>query len=71
MSRFYSKLVLRWGKRAKDWMIDYPDGPDGWLMHSFLKGDMTLPELLKDLEERDYDLTTLRISVERKGQNES
>lgn len=71
MSRSESKLQLRWGKREKDWMIDYPDKPDGWLMHGLLRGDDTLPELIKELEERGYDLTTLRISVERKKQNES
>ncbi|MNQ62479.1 hypothetical protein D3C85_768240 [compost metagenome] len=68
MSRSESKLTVRWGKREKDWVIDYPSSPDGWLAHGLIRGDDTLPEFIQELKERGYDLTTLRISVERKKQ---
>lgn len=57
------KLVLRWSKRERDWMVDYPSSPDGWLMHGFLKGDCTLPQLLTELQKRGYDTSTLRITI--------
>ncbi|HZG67765.1 MAG TPA: hypothetical protein VEZ12_13540 [Herpetosiphonaceae bacterium] len=55
-----SKLTVRWSKRERDLMIDYPAKCDGALMAS------ALDELRPELEARGYDITTLRFSVARK-----
>lgn len=72
-------LSIRWGKRERDMLIDYPSKPDGWLVHDVFFGDRCRlsmegpfnvvwdPSLVKQLEERGYDLTTLKFSIKRKA----
>lgn len=64
-------LKARWSKRENDVLIDFPNKPDGgflqgWLVHA---RDRIYPDksFLKLLEERGYDLTTLKFSIKKKG----
>ena len=59
-------IQVKWSKREHDWIIHYPNKPDGWLTHGFVRGDDTFPEWIKELEQRGYDLTTLKLSVKLK-----
>ena len=56
-------IRVYWSKREKDWMIDSASRPSGHFMSELLR--KIQPEL-KDLDDRGYDLTTLRISVKQK-----
>jgi len=55
-----------WSKREEDWMIDFPRKCDGWLLHNLMAGSISWPEFIKELEQRNYDLKTLKLSVKRK-----
>lgn len=66
-------LSMRWSKREKDLLINYPSKPDGHLLHCRLNsprfdGDYQpmLPSFVEELQARGYDITTLRFSVKRK-----
>ena len=60
------KLRFRWSKREKDFLISFPNKPDGHLVHGFFEGYMSGQDFLKELEKRGYDLTTLKFEVTRK-----
>lgn len=70
-------LRVYWGKRAKDVMFEYCNKPDGHLLHDFFSyatvpssdadGNPINVTLLKELERRGYDLTTLKFSIKKKG----
>lgn len=62
-------IRVRWSKHENDWYIHYPRKSDGWLTYDLLKGHDTFQKWIKQLEERGYDLTTLRISVRLKEEN--
>jgi hypothetical protein len=80
------KLTMRWSKRERDFVINYPSGPDGHLVHRYLCCDWDRtspywsdggmvparvdPAFVKELEARGYDLTTLKFSVQRKTKGE-
>lgn len=76
------KLSLIWDKRQKDFVTKYPRKCDGGLVLSHLLGDIPryswekevkqdFPykewyNFKKDLEDRGYDLKTLRFEIELK-----
>lgn len=66
------KLTMKWSKRERDMMINFPTKPDGHLLHTVLNGQRfdaegrPEPSLVDELAERGYDLTTLRFTVTRK-----
>jgi len=57
-------LRVYWSKRENDWMIDSATRASGSLVFNMLS---KLKDELKDLDERGYDLTTLRFMVKQKG----
>ena len=69
-------LSARWDKKEEDIIFFYPTSASGHLLHSiFCSERIYLDENLEakfdksfvdELEERGYDITTLRFSVERK-----
>lgn len=75
-----NKLTAVWDARQKDFLVKYPRRCDGSLLmyhllsdvmlHDFLKkeGDRgyTTFNLKKELEDRGYDLKTLKFSIELK-----
>lgn len=68
-------LSVKWNKKDNDHMINYPRSCDGHLIHDYLfteqfnsplrSGEMK-PSLVKELEKRGYDLTTLKFQIKRK-----
>jgi hypothetical protein len=72
-----SSLRARWSKREKDILISFPSKPDGHLLHIHLNcerrgfDDVVMPSLVKELESRGYDITTLKFSIQRKPKDES
>ena len=58
-------LRMRWNKREKDWMTDYPNKSDGFLIQYDLIQTDTFQHLIAELQERGYDITTLQFSVKR------
>lgn len=58
-------IQIKWSKREKDWMIYYPNSPDGWLTNDFVGGRDTFQDWVKELKQRGYDLSTLKISVRK------
>jgi hypothetical protein len=65
-----SMLRARWSKRENDWLIDYPNGPDGHFMHSEMLRTEVFKNFVNELQERGYDTTTLRISVKKEPNHE-
>lgn len=59
------KLRVVWSKRERDLMIHFPLGygtkSDGHVMAGIFSEDVT-----RDLDERGYDVTTLKFSIEPK-----
>lgn len=60
-------LRIKWTKKEKDWMINYPSKPTGWLAHSLITGSIDFKEFVDELDKRGYDTTTLKLSVNKKG----
>ncbi|MCR8641401.1 hypothetical protein NV379_01915 [Paenibacillus sp. N1-5-1-14] len=56
-------IRVRWSKLEKDWIIHYPNSHDGFLTSDFVGGRDSFKEWIKELSEREYDLSTLKISV--------
>ncbi len=80
--RNLDKLSIIWDKRQKDFVVKYPRSCDGALILNTICDDVLkfniskdCPynfdnfNLVKELEERGYDLTTLKFSVELKKEN--
>ena len=70
----YNKLRARWSKKEKDILYSFPRGCDGsYLNRIFTQNDrgFNLPQLsfLEDLEERGYDLATLKFEIKLKVDN--
>jgi len=79
-------LKVKWSKREKDFMIHYPRKCDGALMN-YILGDMLIWggidgvdkgwlnyrefNLLKELDERGYDITTLKFEIKLKNEDNS
>lgn len=67
-------LWMSWSKKEKDMMYRYPTSSrDGHLLHSFFSVDQVIngerhKSLVKELESRGYDLTTLRFSIRKKDE---
>lgn len=63
------KLRLRWSKTERDWEISYPLGRSTSSDAHYLSS--VLPSgVLKELDARGYDLTTLKFSIEPKKGNQ-
>jgi len=67
------KIELRWSKRERDWLFNYPDNAGCTMMGVFFDMVKTTghrtdwqQELKKMLEERGYDYTTLKITCQKK-----
>jgi hypothetical protein len=76
-----NKIYLHYDKRQKDFVAYYPRKCDGGLVLSHILGDIlrfdltkwgegkipyTTENFKKELEQRGYDLTTLKFSIELK-----
>jgi hypothetical protein len=59
-------LTMKWSKRERDVTISYPRSCDGHLMAGVLSGH-NRDDLMKELDRRGYDLTTLRFSIKQKA----
>lgn len=57
---------VHWSKAERDWMCTAPTGATRALLAFDLVGSDTFKNLLKELEDRGYDLSTLRFSVKKK-----
>lgn len=62
------KLRAKWSKREGDVMIYYPDKRDGAMLSSLLSAPTSIFPIgfLRGLEERGYDLTTLKFEITKK-----
>lgn len=60
------KLTYKWSKRHKDYLINYPAKCDGHLLYGFFEGYTPVKEFLKELEERGYDLKTMKFEIKQK-----
>lgn len=69
------ELIARWGKveGIVDLCYDGPSRPDMHLLHGALTGKKFQPfdstwsaSFLQELEERGYDITTLKFSIKKK-----
>ena len=66
------RLLARWSRKEKDFKIAFPNKPDGHFLYGLLSTHERLSSgrtLLEELELRGYDITTLRIQVDRKKKN--
>lgn len=66
------KLTLKWSKKEKDLICHYPNSQDGGLIFDAFTGekyhrlsDEWSKSFVKELEERGYDITTLKFSIEK------
>ncbi len=60
------KLTYKWSKKEKDFIIHYPRSCDGHLLFGFFEGYTNVKEFFKELEQRGYDLTTLKFEISEK-----
>ena len=69
-----NELKVKWSKKENDHLISFPKSSDGSLIHDYLFydqywfGGKSKKALIKELEERGYDLTTLKFSIKKKEQ---
>lgn len=67
-------LKARWSKKENDVLFFYPSKPDGHYLYAALSCDRfdydgrSQPSILKELEARGYDLTTLQFSICKKDE---
>ena len=57
---------VHWSKAENDWMCGGPTSATRALLAFDLVGSDTFKELIKELDKRGYDTTTLRFSVKKK-----
>jgi hypothetical protein len=57
---------VHWSKSENDWMCTGPTRATQTLLAHRLVGTDTFQQILKELEGRGYDLSTLRFSVKKK-----
>lgn len=64
-----NKLRARWSKREKDILVTYPRGIGTVCDCNYLFSDIFTNEFVKEMEERGYDIKTLKfeIKVDEKG----
>ena len=65
------ELIVRWSKKERDILFDYGGGgagsSDGHWMHSWLTWHKGFDDtFLNELENRGFDIKTLRITMKRK-----
>lgn len=62
------RLRGTWNKTENDFWIQFPSSPDGALLHGLINHDRLIggKTLKQELEERGYDLTTLKIQCDKK-----
>lgn len=67
------RLLARWSRKENDFLISYPDKPDGHFIYGLVANGSVRYEvlssgktLIEELESRGYDIKTLRIQVDRK-----
>lgn len=69
-------LRSHWSKKERDFVVEFPNKPDGHLLNYYLytlkpppsplrPGETTMT-LAEELEARGYDLTTLKFSIKKK-----
>lgn len=71
---YNTHLVVKWSKKENDLLIGGPNGPDRHLTHGFFNrtpiltwdGKVAYENFVKELENRGYDITTLKFSIKRK-----
>jgi hypothetical protein len=68
-----NRLLVRWSRKENDFLISYPSKPDGHFIFGLVANGSVRYEVLssgktfiEELEERGYDIKTLRIQVDRK-----
>ena len=76
-----TELKVKWSKKEKDILFEYPRRCDGALLHYYMGSDTPVYDpcldkkyelrksLFKELEERGYDLTTLKFSIKLKKES--
>ncbi|MFJ8528667.1 hypothetical protein [Bacillus sp. NPDC094106] len=62
-------LAVYWNYKTNEWMIHYPNKPDGALIAFDLIGTEEFKSVINELTERKYDVKTLYIYIERKEMN--
>lgn len=62
-------LAVYWNYQTNEWMIRYPNKPDGSLFAFDLIDNDYFKEVLNELTNRKYDVKTLCIYVERREMN--
>ncbi len=72
-----NKLKIRWDKFENDFMIFYPKKCDGHLAYGMLSSqhyskfsDEWEKSFKEELEDRGYDLTTLKFEIQKKEEND-
>lgn len=71
---YNTHLMVKWSKKEQDLLIGGPNGPDRHLTHQFFsvvpylshEGKVVYENFVKELENRGYDITTLKFSIKRK-----
>lgn len=72
MEKKFDSLKVKWSKKENDFLISFPRSCDGSLINDYLFNhqywyDSRMKKSLKDeLEERGYDLTTIKFSIKLK-----
>lgn len=66
------RLLLRWSETEDDWLVSFPNKPDGALaLNQFCYPPLPGADknsFIEELKRRGYDTKTLRFSVDRKKQ---
>lgn len=64
------KLTVKWSKRAKDHVIHYPDDKTDlhFICHAFTMPRLRVgrdfgPSVIEELDDRGYDVTTLKFEI--------
>lgn len=63
MKKKYQKLSAKWSKKENDLLHSFPSKADGHLLYGFFAGYVKCNEFKKELEQRGYDINTLRFEV--------
>lgn len=62
----FKTLRVKWSKKEKDWMIDYPTSATGHMTNGFIEGRIGYKEFVKELKLRGYNTNTLKITVDKR-----
>lgn len=68
-----NKLICKWSKAINNFNFIYPDTADGKFLSGFFKLRIREAKnnFFEELEEKGYDLTTLKFEIEKKKNKES